>query len=93
MSLLVEDACVFPLLLSSKSSCEVDFMVVGVFGDRGPCEEAEGEVAMEFISSSLIAWCDDVPLDVVPYILASSNSKSSYINSFSAKSGSSCESM
>ena len=36
-------------------TCDVDFMVVGVFGERGPCDEL-GELAMEFISSSLMAW-------------------------------------
>ena len=32
---------------------------MGVFGDKGPCEEL-GELAIEFTSSSLIAWCGAV---------------------------------
>ena len=35
-------------------TCEVDFILVGVFGDRGPCEEL-GELAIELTSSSFIA--------------------------------------
>ncbi len=35
-----------------QPTCDVDFMVVGVFGDRGPCEEEEGEEGMELNSSS-----------------------------------------
>lgn len=37
-----------------QHTCDVDFMVVGVLGERGPCDE-EGELEMEFISSSLPA--------------------------------------
>ena len=37
-------------------TCDVDFIVVGVLGDRGPWDEL-GELAIELISSSLMAWC------------------------------------
>lgn len=48
-----ETDVVFPLLLSSNNSCDVDFMVVGVLGESGPCDEADGELGNEFTSSSV----------------------------------------
>jgi hypothetical protein len=36
MGSIDETDVVFPLLLSSNNSCEVDFMAVGVLGERGP---------------------------------------------------------
>ena len=37
----------------TQPTCDVDFMAVGVLGERGPpWEEVEGDVGMEFISSS-----------------------------------------
>ena len=38
--------------MRGRLTCEVDFMVVGVFGERGPWEDAEGELGVEFTSSS-----------------------------------------
>ena len=37
-------------------TCDVDFIVVGVLGERGPCDE-EGEVGTQLISSSTICGC------------------------------------
>lgn len=60
-------------------------------GERGPWEEVEGDVGMEFISSSLTGgWVAPATAAAVYRLLepVSSRSISSYINSFSAKSGS-----
>ena len=37
-------------------TCDVDFIVVGVLGERGPCDE-EGEVGTQLISSSTTCGC------------------------------------
>ena len=37
-------------------TCDVDFIVVGVFGERGPCDE-EGDVGTQFTSSSTACGC------------------------------------
>ena len=37
-------------------TCDVDFIVVGVLGERGPCDE-EGDVGTQFTSSSTTCGC------------------------------------